>query len=62
MKKFTVKFTREFEVEIEAIDAKIAEMLAKQVMAQFPEGTCKMLSVIPVVETPVDGEEFIAGP
>lgn len=46
MKKFNVKFSREFEVEIEAENTQIAEALTHQVMAQFPPDTCKLLSII----------------
>lgn len=46
MKKFSVKFLREFEVDIEAEDTKIAEQLAQQILSQFPAGTVKLLSVI----------------
>lgn len=45
MKKFTVKLQRDFEVEVEAEDIVIADALARQVLAQFPEGTCKLLSI-----------------
>ena len=45
MKKYHVKFLRLFEVDVEADDIKIAEALARQVLAQFPAGTCKLLEV-----------------
>lgn len=46
MKKFQVKFVREFEVGIEAVDTPTAEALARQVLAQFPKDTVKILSII----------------
>lgn len=54
MKKFTVKFQREFEVQVEAETPAIAQQLTKQIMAQFPEGTCKLLSI--VAEDYIEGE------
>jgi hypothetical protein len=45
MKKYTARFQRLFEVEIEANDVKHAETITKQVLAQFPEGTCILLSI-----------------
>lgn len=47
MKKFTVKFQRDFEAEIEAVDIDIAGTIAHNIVAQFPAGTCKLLSVLP---------------
>lgn len=46
MKKFSVKFLREFEVEVEAVSTAAAQAMAERIVAQFPEGTCKLLSVI----------------
>lgn len=46
MSKFNVKFQRDFEVGIEADDVATADKLARSVLAQFPEGTCKVLSVV----------------
>lgn len=46
MKKFTVTFVRKFEVDIEALDTESAGKLASQIIGQFPEGTCRLLSVI----------------
>lgn len=46
MSKFSVKFLREFEVDIQAEDTKIAEQLAQRILSQFPPGTVKLLSVI----------------
>jgi hypothetical protein len=45
MKKFNVKFQREFEVQVEADSLEIAGQLARQVLAQFPAGSCKLLSI-----------------
>ena len=45
MKKYHVKFLRLFEVDVEADDIKIAEALARQLLAQFPAGTCKVLEI-----------------
>lgn len=47
MKKFTVKFQREFEVEVEADSLETAEQLARQVLLQFPPQTAKLLSILP---------------
>lgn len=46
MKKFKVKYVREFEVDVEAEDSVIALNFADAVVAQFPEGTCRLLSII----------------
>lgn len=46
MKKFTVKFVREFEVEVQAEDASAAKLLADRVLTQFPKGTTKLLSLV----------------
>ncbi len=46
MKKFNATLVREFQVGIEADSAAIAERIAHQVMAQFPAGTCRLLSLI----------------
>lgn len=46
MKKFKVKFSREFEVDVEAESGTIAEAMARSIITQFPPGTCKLLSVI----------------
>lgn len=47
MKKFKVKFIREFEVDVEAVDLPTAADLSKKVIAAFPEGTCRLLSIYP---------------
>jgi hypothetical protein len=46
MKKFTVKFLREFEVEIEAENGAHAKNIAERILTQFPAGTCKLLSLV----------------
>ena len=46
MKKFNVKFSREFEVDVEAETTEIAQALARNIIAQFPKGSCKLLSII----------------
>ena len=46
MKNFHVKFIREFEVDVQADTTEVAGQLAKQIIAQFPAGTCKLLSVV----------------
>jgi hypothetical protein len=46
VKKFNVKFTRTFEVQIEAEDLNAARALSERIVSEFPEGTCKLLSVI----------------
>jgi hypothetical protein len=46
MKKFTAKFLREFEVVIEADDSATGYQIAEQILAQFPKGSVKLLSVI----------------
>ncbi len=46
MKTFHVKFTRDFEVDVQAESLEAASHLAKQVTAQFATGSCKILSVI----------------
>lgn len=50
MKKFFAKFTREFEVDIEAVDMKTAERIVNAILEQFPktptgERTAKLLSI-----------------
>ena len=45
MKKYLVKFQRDFEVEIEADTVGVVQGLARNVLRQFPEGTCKLLSI-----------------
>lgn len=45
MKKFVIKFQRDFEVEFEAADLKTAGEYAKRIVDNFPQGTCKILSV-----------------
>lgn len=59
MKKFSVKFLREFEVEIQAESAEIASQLAAKVLAQFPKDSCKLLSII---QEGVKTEEADPGP
>jgi hypothetical protein len=46
MKKFKAKFLRIFEVEVEADDASDARTIGADIVGQFPQGTCKLLSVI----------------
>lgn len=46
MKNFNVRFAREFEVQVQADETAIAEVLAKRVIAQFPKDSCKLLSII----------------
>jgi hypothetical protein len=45
MKKYFVVFQRDFEVEVEAESTADAAVLARQIVAQFPAGTCKLLSI-----------------
>jgi hypothetical protein len=54
MRKFTAKYQREFEVEIEAKTTAEADVLARGVLAQFPEGTIKLLSC--VADDYIEGE------
>lgn len=44
MKTFNVKFTREFEVSIEADTLEIAGQKAKHAIAQFPD-PCTLISI-----------------
>lgn len=46
MKKFSVKFLREFEVEVQANSGDAASKLAGAILAQFPKDTCKLLSIV----------------
>lgn len=46
MRKFHVKFLREFEVEIQAESTAVAEQMAQRLTGQFPPETCKLLSII----------------
>lgn len=46
MKKFSVKFLREFEVEIQADNGDSAAQIASSILAQFPKGSCKLLSIV----------------
>jgi hypothetical protein len=43
--KYHIKFQRDFEVEFEALDMESAEKLAHDLVAQFPAGSCKLLSI-----------------
>ena len=45
MTNYGVTFVREFPVEVEADNLEMAETLARRVIASFPAGTCKLLSV-----------------
>lgn len=54
MKKFQVKFVREFEVGIEAEDAVTAKALADEIVKQFPPETSRVLSII--AEDYVEGD------
>jgi|SRR5579871_1508381 len=57
LRKFRVKFLREFEVEIEAESGEMATQISSSILAQFPKDTCKLLSVIAedYVEQPCAG-------
>lgn len=46
MKKFAVKFLREFEVEVVAENSASAQTIASNILAQFPKDSCKLLSII----------------
>lgn len=46
MKKFNVKFLREFEVDVEADDTAHAELAAQTIIQQFAPGACKLLSIV----------------
>lgn len=46
MKKFTVKFARQFDVEIEADTSESARSIADRILEQFPKDSCKLLSII----------------
>lgn len=46
MKKFKVKFVREFEVQIQAENGAMASQVGSSIIAQFPKDTCKLLSII----------------
>jgi hypothetical protein len=46
MRKFTVKFNREFEVGIEAENLEVAQALSRQIIANFPPETARVLSII----------------
>lgn len=54
MKKFVIKFLRGFEVEVQADSGDMASQIATSVLAQFPKGSCKLLSI--VAEDYVEGE------
>ena len=45
MKKFKVKFQREFEVDVHAETIEMARTLTDAVLGQFPKDTCKLLSI-----------------
>jgi hypothetical protein len=47
MQKFNVKFSRDFEVGIEADTLALAELLAGRIIAEFPASTCRLLSIVP---------------
>lgn len=59
MNKFTAKIQRDFELEVEAEDLKIAAGLVQQIILQFPPGTAKVLWIVPegVVAVPADDPE-----
>lgn len=59
MSKYIAKFQRLFEVEVDTETLESAEQLAKQVLTQFPEGTVKLLSILPegYVEPPDEPEK-----
>lgn len=46
MSKFTVKFQRDFEVDIEVESTAHAQVWAQTMILQFPKETCKILSII----------------
>lgn len=46
MNKFTVRFLREFEVEIQAESGDMAAQIASSIMCQVAPGKCKLLSII----------------
>lgn len=46
MKNYSVKFAREFEVQVQADTLEVAQVLARRVIAQFPTDSCKLLSII----------------
>lgn len=48
MRNFIVKFTRDFEVLVDAESLDMAEKIGKEITGQFPVDTCKLLSVIDV--------------
>ena len=43
---YGVTLVREFQVEVEADSLETADTLARRIIAQFPTGTCKLLSVV----------------
>lgn len=46
MKNYYVKFLREFDAEVQADNVQYAQVLARRVIAQFPEGSCRLVSII----------------
>lgn len=46
MKKFKIKFVREFEVDVEADSGAAAAQIAAAIPEQFPKDTCRLLSII----------------
>jgi hypothetical protein len=45
MKKYTAKFLREFEVEVQADSMTMAQMLAMRILGQLPFGSVKIVSI-----------------
>lgn len=46
MKKYTIKFQRDFVVEVGAENLTAVERLSRDLVAGFPADTCKLLSII----------------
>lgn len=46
MKKYLVKFQREFEVEVEAVSSVAAQVIVRGILVQFPAGSTKLLSIV----------------
>lgn len=45
MSTFLAKFVREFEVGIEAETLEFADIIARRIIAEMPEGTVRLISV-----------------
>lgn len=48
VKTFVAKYQRDFEVQVHALDVKMAEAMAKEILKQFPKDTVKLLSLLPL--------------